>query len=463
MIGELDPLPDLPPWQPPEQLLKLNQPMNEALADFVHGCSPEASTRTVAVTNLVLSLWQLRSCALTLEVPTLLLVDACGSSTDPIDQFTSRLVYNKEDNKPRVQTEGPFVHGSIDLAPKAMRNAFLKRNSLDQAPGVDPSKHAEAKHLEARFKAARVTAHGHGLSRPYSTAWHPEYGLLTDDDDQLILRLNEARDRAAFRRDLLEDPAKLVLPTGIGRHLTDVNKYISLSGSLTPDLCDSTLVSKVLALGPFFLLPHTAKEQLNTDKLGPIEAMANAWKQGDVLPVAPSLRLASSTWIREYETALRKRLANLPGTYEFAVLQVVHQLDGICARIVDFTARGSRAKTEELVKLYQDLHAHTLRGIVLSVSGLSYYGLGLHLGSAYEQLRDKAFKMLKYLRLKGPTTPSALLNKPRMSKLERDALLERLAEENLISVEDGLVTATNYREFVEGLHARKEFEPVENR
>ena len=462
MIDDFDPLPDLPPWRPPEQLLKLERPMHEALPDFVHGCSPDPATRTVAVTTLVLSLWQLHGQALTLDVPSLLLVDASESEADPIDQFSKSLVYTKEDNRPRVQTEGAFMQGSIDLAPKAMRNALLKRRSLGRIAGDNIHKAQEAQGLVDRFNAAKRTGYGHGCCRSYSTAWHPDYGLLTDDDDQLILRLNTAPDRAAFRRDLLDDPAKLLLPTGIDRHLSMVPKGISLSGSLTPDLCDGELASKVLALSPFFLLPHTTGDLLDADKLRPIEVLAATWKHGGVPPVAASLKLSPSPWIQAYQTALRKRLANLPGTYEFAVLQAVHQLDGICERIVNFAARGSQARTEELVALCQDLYAHTLRGIVISVAGLSYNGLGLHLGSECEPLRDKAFKMLKHLRKKGSSTASDLLRNLHLKKLERDALLERLAEENLVIVEDGEVTATTYRAFVEGLHSRAEFLPVEN-
>ena len=98
--------------------------------------------------------------------------------------------------------------------------------------------------------------------------------------------------------------------------------------------------------------------------------------------------------------------------------------------------------------------------MVLSVAGLAWYGLGLHLGPECELLREKAVKILKRLRSKGPMTTSELLKNFHLKKQERDLLLQRLAGENLLQVEGGEVSATTYRQFVEGLYRREEFPPV---
>ena len=116
------------------------------------------------------------------------------------------------------------MHAPVDLAPKAMKNAFLKRQSLGKNIPADGSgRYYDAKNAEEKFHAARVTAFGCGCCRPYAKAWHPEYGLLTDEDDQLILRLNDDEDRAAFCNDVL-DHRSSPLSEGIGRHLFNVPK-----------------------------------------------------------------------------------------------------------------------------------------------------------------------------------------------------------------------------------------------
>lgn len=103
---------------------------------------------------------------------------------------------------------------------------------------------------------------------------------------------------------------------------------------------------------------------------------------------------------RGYRNALRKRLAVLPYEHAFAIQQSIHQLEGVCDRIVSFSAWPG-VPIEELGALVRDIYAHTLRGMVLSVAGLSWFGLGLHLGPECELLREKAVKILKRLRRNG--------------------------------------------------------------
>ena len=128
--SNINPIPNPGSWQAPEQLLALDQPAHEVLADFIHGCSPDPATRTVATTALVLSLWQLRGHAFTPEVPSLLLLHAGESADDPIDKLVRDLVYDAAENKPRVQKKGAFMNVSVDRAPTAMKNAFIKRQAL---------------------------------------------------------------------------------------------------------------------------------------------------------------------------------------------------------------------------------------------------------------------------------------------------------------------------------------------
>ena len=216
--SKINPFPNPGSCQVPEQLLALNKPAHEAIADFIHGCSPDSATRTVAATALVLSLWQLKGHALTPEVPSLLLLHAGEAADDPIDKLVRDLVYDEQKNKPRVQTKGPFIHAPIDLAPMAMRNAFLIRHKLGRdIPGRWFQQILRGQECGGEIpRSSRVTAFGSGRCRPYAEAWHPEYGLHTEEDDQIILRLNDEKDRTAFYNDVINEPRKLVFAEGIG-------------------------------------------------------------------------------------------------------------------------------------------------------------------------------------------------------------------------------------------------------
>ena len=93
---------------------------------------------------------------------------------------------------------------------------------------------------------------------------------------------------------------------------------------------------------------------------------------------------------------------------------------------------------------------HTLRGLVLSVTGLAWHGLGFDAGCP----PSKTLKVLQRLRDEGAMTMSDLLRRNHLKKGERDVLVDRFAEENLVRVDGKTVTATSYLEFVTALYAR---------
>ena len=447
MSESLPDLGDLPPWPIPDKLRKLNRPRAEILTDFAGNCSSDPDTRTVAITSLVLSLWQLKGLALTPHVPWLLLINAGSATHDPIDGFTRRLVFDEEENKPRVQTDGPFMGAPVDLAPKAMRNAQAELRSIGVGSAGNPVKSLRARELEERFRAAQVTGFGLGRCRPYSEAWHEEYGLLTGVDDQTILRLNQAADLAEFRNDVIEEPFKLAFPTGVGSSLVLVPKSISLSGSLPGEHCCGTFVGKMIALGlPLILLPHTNAEELGGDSLVGVEMLAKIWQHERCLPVLPALRLPRSAL--GYERVLRSYLSRLPATYEFAILQLVHQLESICERIACF-ARDDKTGIDQIAAICDHLFHHTLRGISISVASLAFFGRGI-------DLDDPEIKLLRHLRKRGATKCSALLGLLHLKARQRDTILKRLGEVGLVQVAEGIARATTLEEFTIGLFERHE-------
>jgi len=109
---------------------------------------------------------------------------------------------------------------------------------------------------------------------------------------------------------------------------------------------------------------------------------------------------------------------------------------------------------DEVVAVHLDLHAMTMRGIVIGVTALGYHCLGFAPGCP----REEALELLQHLRLKGGLTRRELQRSFRRFTAEHlSEVLERLAAEHLVELEGRKVTAVPPEEFVKALHARPEF------
>lgn len=236
----------LPAWTPPDNLLKMNEPRHRVLAEFMGGCSPDPATRTIATTALVLSLWQVAGWRMTHRPPSMLLLNATESTPDPIDRMADTIASYRGRKGPAEKGVGQLVGATPSQADTAMRMAVMRRQQLGKPVALNA---AGITQQVQRFHTARTTAHGEGPTRGYSNAWDEQLGLITDDDNQVILRLDAPRDHAAFRRDVIENPESLREPQGIGGMLQMVRKSISVSGSLTSDLWDGRLAHSIVELG----------------------------------------------------------------------------------------------------------------------------------------------------------------------------------------------------------------------
>lgn len=446
-------------WEPPTKLEELGEPPHRVLARLIHGCAPDGATRTATATALLLSLWQLHGRKLTDPSPSLLLVSAEGPGDDPINQLAGDLVYHEGENKPVRRTRGPYAFIPVEKAAQVMQSAYQEHLELQNKSGADALSLRDARW---KFQSACQTACGAGHCRSYVQAWHDDYGLLTDRDDQIILRLHTKDDREALRQDMYQNPDKLMKPRGLNMELSRVVKHFSLSGALGIGEVRPPL--KLIDHGhPILFLPHRARDPLVISHRAALDAFVHNWRAIGVDPVKSSPRLPETDWIHTYRDALRRRLAHLPADYEFVLSQLLRQLFGVCDRLASFAGVfGLQAPENEMGILFRDLYHHALRGITLSVAGLSWFGLGLPLGPTSEPHRQKVLKLIENLRSGTTVTSTDLLKNYHLKAAERDALLDRLEEEGLIKREGNRIVATRYREFVDHLYAREEFPAVEN-
>jgi len=430
--------------------------MQEVLGDFIHGCSPDPSARTAAVTTLVISLWQVAGRGMSHRLPSLVLLNAQGASPDPVDTVAAQIANDSGAPGPGMRREGAFMCGKPEEAPQAMASAILEKHRMGSPQPYNLQIHQM---LEDRFFAAQATGFGAGRTRPYSKAWHETFDLLTDRNDELILRFEGEDDCMELRRHLLEDPAKLQRPTGYGAGLVSVEKRIAISGSLAAGQWDAEIAMKLVEQGlPLVFLPHAVKEPLVTKNLPVLQLLTRLLSKAYDSPLEEPANLPPDKWCEHYGKLLRLRLRELPDTFEYAMQRAVRQLFPVCNRIAVFSGRLSGASTAEVEALLLDLYKHTLRGMVIGVTGLAWHGVGF----ATDVSRSELLKVLKYLRDGGPMTKSNLTRHGKVPAAKRDAMLELFAAEGLVRVDGKMVAATTYPEFVAALCDRKEFPTPEN-
>ena len=110
-----------------EKLIELAAPQHRVLAEFMRSCGPDTSTRTIATTALVLTLWQMAGRHMTSQLPSMLLLNA-SDATDPIDAFIGEHATGGGSG-PQTHTGGAFAHAPPELAHTAMINADARDES----------------------------------------------------------------------------------------------------------------------------------------------------------------------------------------------------------------------------------------------------------------------------------------------------------------------------------------------
>ena len=435
----------------PPQFTAIAEPQHLALAEFLHGSSPDPATRAMAATTLVFSLWQVAGRSLTPQPPWMVLVNAGEAVDDPLDAVaefhTAGLNLRAEPGKGTCLAAGT----SPEKAQEILAQAVINRQTLRETA---PDKTSEAEQAEFLHAKAKSTLYGQGLTRPYSRAWHDIQEWITDDKDDAILRLDGPPDRVALRRDVLSQlkPMKLLKPAGMSGRLQMVQKTLALSGSLTPDLCDTKLVEGLLGLGlPMFFLPHIAQDPLKGIQ-NSLLRLNMKMAAGNCTPFHTPSHLPPDPWCLRYERVLRNRLHFLPGDYAFSVLRTIRDLGPVCSSIVGQAVNEADGEThEEALALFSDLYALSFRGILLSIVALAYHGLGFNPGCE----RPDALDILNEVRKTGSCTRRELQRKVREFKAEElDTVLTRLACEGLVRPESRKVTAVTPADFVKTLPTR---------
>lgn len=441
-------------------LEKTCEPALPMLAQLIQEGSPAPETRTAMTTALVLTLWQQRGDILTDHVPSMILLNAGGGAKDPIDHFIDDLTqngYSQPSNTPKDRNGIPF---DPEKALLIMQVNAEYRSKLGPTEKLDHLDARSAKAAETRYHDVKRFMFGNGPSLPYTQSWCENLNFVTDRNGVRIARISEEADRLAFRRDLRERPNVLRFPQGIGKHWFMSDAKVSFSGSISEDGWDEEIVTGVIELGlPILFIPHLAHVRLVVPNPGALTLFASHSWNNTHHRARTSLEIPPLNFFHAHTRDVRRRLRSLPGhgTYEFAVLQVLHQLGNVCKNIAACAAETNACSRTEFDGLFLNLHMRAYRGVALGVAALAWHCLGFNPGCP----RKTALKVLKGLRTRGPMTYNEVRRNFHLeSQEQRDLLLQRLANEDLVRIEGKTVTAATFTEFVTALHGRKALPPI---
>ncbi|RYD75073.1 MAG: MarR family transcriptional regulator [Verrucomicrobiaceae bacterium] len=426
-------------------------PKHRVLAELIQGCSEDPNSRTAIVTSLAVSLWQVAGRGMSGHPPSLILLNGSGSFPDPLNDFTGHLVKDRDAELPRIHYSGGFAFSRPETAPHGMAQAIQEIRRLG-APNDQNIQRYRA--VEDRYFSAQVTGFGSGRTRSYSAAWHETFDLLTDRNNELLVRLDSEADFSLFCHHLLKDLKKIVCPLGYGAGLVTVSKSTTISGSFCLETWDPAVASKMVETGlPFVFLPHVVTVPPIVGNRPALDFITDLLPGAFQAPVIEPANLLPEEWSERLGAHLRERLRELPATYEYSMQRIARQLFPVCRRLALWAGQESGATATEMESLLLDLYSHSLRGLVIGVAGLAWHGQGVAWGIP----RPQALRALRHLRDKGPMTKVELMRCAHLSRTDRNTLLERLLTEGLVSFKDRDIVASSYEEFVTGLYSRKDF------
>jgi len=434
------------------------------LADWVHGCADDAATRTALITTFVLCFCQAAGPRLTGHMPSLILVRPDVPQAQALDKFAQQFATwcNVSPEEYRKQTKGPYFDESSFCKEKVENQLELYLQMIiKQNARVSWRSDVQRNDLEKEIRALKNELFGTGLSRPYANAHHRKFGMVAGRGDQLILRLDTFEDQLAFRNDVRSMSPKLFCPSWLMDNGQINLKHIAISGAVAPEQWEQLFAQNALGL-PFPVLFLPQPQAADNFRLPPdqfVNTLMGISRMMPRKPVPEPYSIAAMPWFCEYAERMRLRLRHLPIDYDHGMQRLMRQIPGACLRYVEFLDIRETASLQMVDSLAFDLFTHATRGLAISVAGLAWHCLGFDPGCPLPEAR----RVLEYLRTHGPMTSSDLLRKAHLKKAERDDLVKRLAEQDLVRIDGKIIRPTSYQDFVEALYVRPEFPVVGKR
>jgi hypothetical protein len=450
---------DAPLECPPEMLGMLKNlaagciPPHQVVNKFVRENSQDAATRNLATAALVITLAQVAGPAAIRRPPGCLLVNAGGLGSDPLDSVMGKLT--------GISNAAPTVPPDEQVRLKGWMLKLAKEVITMRKTGRLTTEYLYPR--AAEFKQARCEAFGGDRAGLYASRRDEQFGWVADGSNHVILRLESDEDRSKFREDVMKGDPPLLNPYGLGDSMIMAPKVLSVAGSVTADLWDAPLVEGIVERAlPILFVPHCAKGFPKTaGELAMQKAaidLESAMHRGLIHapPVTPG-RLPSLPWFTACHARLRQRLLHFPERYDFYIQGTLRDLMDWCRRLSHWLLKPDSAANERNV-LYSNLARATFYAVFHGVEGLGWHGYGF--ATAPGCSRREFIKLLEAVRKAGTLTRRDVLLKLQWLRAEkRDRMLEHLAAEGLVALNDSQVAAVPLAEYLRTLPVRSGIQP----
>jgi hypothetical protein len=415
------------------------------LSKFIHGCTTDDMTRSMTTAATLLTLAQLGGPRTIKRPPGYVLINAGGSFNDPVDALIRQIPemwdIQIEDDSDSYERHRTAIYWEVELHHRECELGLSTPEKVLYHAGTI-----------GQFQRLAFGANRMGT---YTRRYDPYLGCITDRSQHAPLRLDDDRDRAAFRADVRSGAERLVDPRGLGESIGMVTKVISVAGSLRYSQWDAEFVAGIVERGlPVVMLPHAADLPLNVESITPLKDLAYCLACESVKPgkqpVFVDEFVFSDSWSLACMARVRRRLALLPPAYESFMRRTIFEVIQWCLSIAHMTAKDGSA-VEDRRALFQNLARLSLHGIAIGLESLAWYGYGFDAACP----RQKVLRLLTAIRAEGAITRRDVQRRlQRVKSKDRDVVLERLSDEGLLLLDDRLVTAVPFADFLRAIPAR---------
>ncbi len=418
------------------------------LVKFIHGCATHPGSCAQLVLGLLVALWQTAGPALGHRVPWLLTVSG-DENRDPLQDFLRLISLGVSSGTGPC---GPF--GNFKFA--RPRDIEVALEQMIREHGRLHEQHPElardyARRNRSKFQEGIHSIHIGGLNARYGLAWQPGLGLVTDQDNHVILHLEEDDDWKLFLEHLTNDREMIAESLGINYELMVQSKSYTVAGHVPVSRWDPQLCDLLLETQPVICMPHAAALQSEWDKL---DLLLFATRFRDLCmsrafrPLNVRIESFQAGFGRSIERQLRQRLLDCPSGHGHVIGIIIRQLRGLCqltAAVASAKRGGFRAaEGEDNIDLARDLLGLALAGLLISVRALGYHLHGIPLPVPQAQAR----KILNHIRGRQSLRRRELQRDLHLNKQALDPVLEVLAAEGLVRPEGNQVLAVELADYL---------------
>lgn len=414
-------------WQP--KCLKDPVPMHEKLIQTLESVSPNLDVRDQWCLTLLVHLWQVLGPHGPGSPPSLILIRSKEDSALLSRDFLSSACRYFGEEAPQGMGD-PTVPAMPVTRPRLLKT--FNPNFPDGR-----KVHRDSGRF-ARFHGRRNQA-GH-----VKTHW---------DGHRTFLILDE-KDFADFQGELKRPDYSPFRPHALEAPKSRQPAVCPVFGDIPTSLRNKEIAEIALARGHGLVFGmYTESNEIDLKHKEEFQemlfAIASASRAGEgSICVPTSETLMSTSGFTFWEKPIRYRLRNLPGNYEFFVLQLLRGLQSMALFFIQILPHQQN-QMEEVLSLFGRIFCGALAAVL---RGLEIFRFHL-LDNPYDKTVRRLMDMLRSGN--GPMTLRAIQRAcPLIQGNVRELLLQDLTDKGLIEVDGKSVKATSLNEFIAGIDRR---------